>query len=379
MKRRLALVLPPALLAAALFAAAIAAGPGGGPRPAAGAWDVTDFGARGNGVSDDTPAVQRAIDAAARRGTLASTVYLPPGRYRVTKTLVVPAACGVTVRGGGMTYDQRATGHWGGTTLTWDGPAGGTLLRGEGATGLTVADLTLTGRPRADAPNRAGILLHCAARPGFGAGHWTVRNVAVIDAAAGLQFGTDEGDPCCSDSRVPLLLGHGCDAALRVVNNQGVVYDVGYLGASACRRAIDFDRGGNLHVATLGITGDMTEVRLAGGGPFVASSVIDNCRFEGGLKVSVGPFRRVEFRGLNEVAPVKGVSIDVQSSYLAITGPSLILSKPDVTLRNDQAGSAAYLLVRDAMCPAFTPRVVEAGCGRKVENRFDGWGTPAVQ
>jgi len=43
--------------------------------------DVRDFGAKGDGTTDDTAAIQAAMDA--------GDVYLPPGYYRVTKTLVL--------------------------------------------------------------------------------------------------------------------------------------------------------------------------------------------------------------------------------------------------------------------------------------------------
>lgn len=41
-------------------------------------FDVTKFGARGDGRTIDSPAINRAVDAAARRG---GTVYFPPGTY----------------------------------------------------------------------------------------------------------------------------------------------------------------------------------------------------------------------------------------------------------------------------------------------------------
>lgn len=45
-----------------------------------GALDVTSFGARGDGVTDDTAAIQRAVDAAPAGGT----VHVPDGVYRVS-------------------------------------------------------------------------------------------------------------------------------------------------------------------------------------------------------------------------------------------------------------------------------------------------------
>ena len=65
------------------------------------ALDVSDFGARGDGSTDDTAAIQAALDRAA---TLGASVFLPPGSFRVSRTgsnyaLRLPS--GVTLHGGG--------------------------------------------------------------------------------------------------------------------------------------------------------------------------------------------------------------------------------------------------------------------------------------
>lgn len=61
--------------------------------------NVRDFGATGDGVSNDTAAIQSAIDA---HGP--ATVYFPPGKYRISSQLSVPTAhhvvgdsCGASV------------------------------------------------------------------------------------------------------------------------------------------------------------------------------------------------------------------------------------------------------------------------------------------
>jgi len=52
--------------------------------------DVTAYGATGNGVTDDTAAIQAAIDAA--EATKGGTVHFPAGTYRISGTLTVEAS-----------------------------------------------------------------------------------------------------------------------------------------------------------------------------------------------------------------------------------------------------------------------------------------------
>lgn len=59
---------------------------------------VKSFGAKGNGVADDTAAVQAAIAAASRQP---GVVLLPAGIYRISMPLTI-AASGVVLRGAGV-------------------------------------------------------------------------------------------------------------------------------------------------------------------------------------------------------------------------------------------------------------------------------------
>ncbi len=68
----------------------------------------------GDGVADDTAALQAALDQMHPLAGGPKIVYLPPGTYRITRTLTMPnsAACAVL-------------GHGRETTVRWDGPTGG--------------------------------------------------------------------------------------------------------------------------------------------------------------------------------------------------------------------------------------------------------------
>jgi len=81
---------------------------------------VRDFGAAGDDVTDDTPAIQRAIDSVGEAGV----VFFPPGTYRVTRlrigsrmALVGAAPGAVTLRNhepAGRNFSGMVTGMvWG--------------------------------------------------------------------------------------------------------------------------------------------------------------------------------------------------------------------------------------------------------------------------
>ena len=91
---------------------------------------VRDFGAKADGKSDDTAAIQAAIDAAKRAGRRA-IAYLPTGRYVVSKTLSVT----------GRDYTVGGSGFRCG--LVWRGVAGRPLIEVFGIQDVTVANLAV--------------------------------------------------------------------------------------------------------------------------------------------------------------------------------------------------------------------------------------------
>jgi len=88
---------PVMALVLALSCLSLSAGPAGAQArdPVPARFDVRDFGARGDGRTDDTAAVQKALDAAGRQG--GGVVYAPRGNYLFAGHLTVPSA--VTLAG----------------------------------------------------------------------------------------------------------------------------------------------------------------------------------------------------------------------------------------------------------------------------------------
>jgi hypothetical protein len=91
---------------------------------------VTDFGAKADGKSDDTAAIQATIDAARQAGQ-GAIAYLPTGRYAVSKTLSVTGR-DYTLGGGGFRCG-----------LVWRGEAGRPLIEVDSVRNVTLANLAV--------------------------------------------------------------------------------------------------------------------------------------------------------------------------------------------------------------------------------------------
>jgi|SRR5271169_3580736 len=75
----------------------------------------TDYGAAGDGVTDDTAAIQKALNVL---GSATPTLYFPAGTYLITRTLTLTGQQYVNVIGADPAM----------TTIIWAGISGGTML-----------------------------------------------------------------------------------------------------------------------------------------------------------------------------------------------------------------------------------------------------------
>jgi hypothetical protein len=108
------------------------------------------FGAKGDGVTDDTAAIQSGLDYMGSYGATNLTLYFPPGTYKLTSTLSVPPTISPPdpVLGGNSGY-RLSGGGLSATKLVWPTIGNGIGLAltnvGPGYEGVTIEDLTLIG------------------------------------------------------------------------------------------------------------------------------------------------------------------------------------------------------------------------------------------
>lgn len=104
--------------------------------------NVRDFGATGDGVTDDTAAIQSALNLFGVATSRTGSVYIPLGEYKITQTLVYEGnpTFGIHIYGAvGGTYGPT------GSRLVWAGASGGTMLYCLGMNGSTIDNLEFNG------------------------------------------------------------------------------------------------------------------------------------------------------------------------------------------------------------------------------------------
>jgi hypothetical protein len=145
---------------------------------------VTDFGAAGDGETDDTAAFQEALNAAADKGGI---VYAPPGTYAIKGTLDVPQ--GVMLRGVWEAPHHADIGK--GTVLyatankgTEDGPPFIMLHQSSGVRGVTIFYPEQVATDVQPYP-------WCIQGEGM---HGSVRDVTLVNPYKGIDFGTHKNE-----------------------------------------------------------------------------------------------------------------------------------------------------------------------------------------
>jgi len=146
----------------------------------AGRVNAREFGAKGDGVADDTRALQAALTAAAEKGPVC---FVPPGHYRLNGSLIVPP--GVTLQGasGGVPHSEHPI---------------GTILLAYGGRGKADGEPLVTLKPNAVIRN---LVIHYPEQklPDVAPYPWTIRgdgelcqvtDITLTNPYQALDFGT---------------------------------------------------------------------------------------------------------------------------------------------------------------------------------------------
>jgi hypothetical protein len=132
----------------------------------------TAFGAKGDGVTDDTAAFQAALNSIAKTHYV---LWIPSGNYLISSPLTITGVSNVTILG----EDPRTT------TILWGGAQGATMFTLAGCNGINFGRLTLDGQ------SVSGVNLEITWN--YGTGYYPTRNLIhdsrIINTAMGIQSG----------------------------------------------------------------------------------------------------------------------------------------------------------------------------------------------
>ena len=321
---------------------------------------VKDFGAVGDGVTDDTAAIQAAINAS-------STVVFPPGKYLITSTITFPTAApyggGRLIGAGGLVGDPRTTTRSSQyTAIIWGGAAGGTMFVSDGVLGLKIEQICFLG----ESTNRANIIWHVQQDIGYGSGEMTFEHCTFEDAVNGVQCGTLVTDGGCAGVNFFKPFFSNLTRGLYVVNSQGLNYTFWHLTAGNCTHVVDCQAGGNVfvfggNVYTCGGTGsDDYPFKFQNLGSSVAGNIIDGVRFEQNTKrfLQAKGTGYVLVRGCTEAQSDQNLTMfDIRGPQVVIDGCQLTTNdtaNPTFSLQHHTGNQRNGLTVKDTWLTAST-------------------------
>ena len=269
---------------------------------------VKDFGAVGDGVADDTAAVQAAVDTR-------KPLFFPAGKYRVTSTIVFPTTnpqgsggwCG---EGAARSNPQTSPRVGPDTSIIWDGDEGGDIVELSGQGSLVFEKLAFVGRPTNAASNRAARAIFGKANVGFGGHSFTQYNkVHFFDFDIAIQLGED-ADTTNMDVGVFIqVYFENCDSGMTVKHFQGISFNFYDLTAYLCKNILRMERGGHVliegtHFGACGGDGaDDWCFSFEQGTAQNHSVIINNMRVELGTKKLIrgtNEFQKILLNGFSE-------------------------------------------------------------------------------
>lgn len=205
--------------------------------------NLRQFGAKGDSVTDDTAAIQAAVNSRC-------SLMVDRGTYRISSSVTFPTTNpmgGFRFEGSGRSGSDFLTSPRQGPTaaFVWAGEDGGTMFEMRSMVGAHWSGVALVGQATVNGP-KAGKLISVAHAAGFGSGVHTFEDVDFQRATVGIQFGELATDLNCDTSFFNKCHFSNCDTGFLAVNNQALGFRFAQLFGTTCRRLVVMENGGDI-------------------------------------------------------------------------------------------------------------------------------------
>jgi hypothetical protein len=222
-------------------------------------FNVRQFGAMGDGLTDDTYAIRQAVLAASQRPLTddpwgkGGIVYFPAGKYifKGPGPLEVDGQSSLHIMGAGAMFgDERESGSPPGprSSLYWmpDEPHVSDVLLKVLSSSVVVSDLGFYGSDDIEEPG-LGTLIQFDSQTIAPAGNSCFRNVTLAGAAYGIKMGGGGGTSTGNDTTVfERISMENLDVGFHTAHLQAVGFIWSMLRAKNCRKVFDLFEGGGI-------------------------------------------------------------------------------------------------------------------------------------
>lgn len=214
--------------------------------------NVKNFGAKGDGVTDDTAALQAALDAAGNNspwGVRGTRILVPPGEYRISSTLNVYRMSFEMIGYGCGNSPAYAASPGKASVFRWNGPPNTPMMKIRDSFGIAIRRIRWEGKTGTagttainlnwvkedqQGTNAATVIEQCY----FGRYMHTAQGVWKGDLACGVLMDGDNGNN--DEFKIERCVFVGCaQAGLRIANTQSVWGSVNDCTISECGAGID--------------------------------------------------------------------------------------------------------------------------------------------